>query len=261
VSGGRVVVITGGGGGIGSAMAREFAAAGDRVVACDISLAKAEQAIASLPTGTGTGTGAGAGAAAAYELDVSSEPAVESVFTEILADFGQIDVLCNNAGVGCWTNLEDTSTEAWDRTMAVNIRGMFLCARKVVPAMRASGGGCIVNTASVHSFLSWAGCSVYAASKGAVLAFTRSIALELMEHGIRVNAIAPGTTDTAMFRLGDDGSPIPEAELAEEARMVPLGRVADPREIARVAVFLASDAASFMVGSCVSVDGGATVKL
>jgi NAD(P)-dependent dehydrogenase (short-subunit alcohol dehydrogenase family) len=254
VSGGRVVVITGGGGGIGSAMAREFAAAGDRVVACDISLAKAEQAIASLPAGAGA-------ASAAYELDVSSEPAVESVFTQILADFGQIDVLCNNAGIGCWTNLEDTSTEAWDRTMAVNIRGMFLCARKVVPAMRASGGGAIVNTASVHSFLSWAGCSVYAASKGAVLAFTRSIALELMEHGIRVNAIAPGTTDTAMFRLGDDGTAIPEAELAEEARMVPLGRVADPREIARVAVFLASDAASFMVGSCVSVDGGATVKL
>jgi NAD(P)-dependent dehydrogenase (short-subunit alcohol dehydrogenase family) len=247
----RVVVITGGGGGIGSAMAREFAAAGDRVVACDISLEKAEQAIAELPAGAGF----------ARQLDVSSEAEVDAVFDRVLADLGRLDVLCNNAGIGCWTKLEDTSADAWDRTMSVNVRGMFLCARKVAPAMRAAGGGAIVNTASVHSFLSWAGCSVYAASKGAVLAFTRSIALELMEHGIRVNAIAPGTTDTAMFRLGDDGRPIPDAELAQEAAAVPLGRVADPAEIARVAAFLASDAASFMVGSCVTVDGGATVKL
>jgi NAD(P)-dependent dehydrogenase (short-subunit alcohol dehydrogenase family) len=102
---------------------------------------------------------------------------------------------------------------------------------------------------------------VYAATKGAVLAFTRSIALELLPHGIRVNAIAPGTTDTAMFRLDADGGAIPEAELEQEARGMPIGRVADPREIARVAVFLASDAASFIVGSCVPVDGGMTAKL
>jgi NAD(P)-dependent dehydrogenase (short-subunit alcohol dehydrogenase family) len=123
------------------------------------------------------------------------------------------------------------------------------------------GAGCIINTASVHSFLSWPQCSTYAASKGAVLAVTRSIALELLPHGIRVNGIAPGTTDTAMFRLDTDGSPIPETELAEEASGVPLGRVADPREIAGVALFLATDSASFVVGSCVTVDGGMTVKL
>jgi NAD(P)-dependent dehydrogenase (short-subunit alcohol dehydrogenase family) len=94
-----------------------------------------------------------------------------------------------------------------------------------------------------------------------VLAFTRSIALELLPHGIRVNAIAPGTTDTAMFRLDPDGAAIPEAELEQEASGMPIGRVADPREIARVAVFLASDAASFIVGACVPVDGGMTAKL
>jgi NAD(P)-dependent dehydrogenase (short-subunit alcohol dehydrogenase family) len=248
---GRVVVITGGGGGIGAAMASEFAAAGDRVAVCDISLAKAEEAVGRL----------GAGAGVALQLDVASESAVEAVFDRIVADYGRIDVLCNNAGIGCWTGLDETSAEAWDSTMSVNVRGMFLCARKVAPVMRAAGGGCIINTASVHSFLSWPQCSTYAASKGAVLAFTRSIALELLPHGIRVNAIAPGTTDTAMFRLDTDGRPIPEAELAEEARGVPLGRVADPREIARVAVFLASDAASFVVGSCVTVDGGMTVRL
>jgi NAD(P)-dependent dehydrogenase (short-subunit alcohol dehydrogenase family) len=251
VSAPRVVVITGGGGGIGSAMASEFAAAGDRVVACDISLARAQEAVERLP----------ARAALARELDVASEPDVDAVFDGIVAECGGIDVLCNNAGIGCWTELEATSAEAWDRTMSVNVRGMFLCARKVTPVMRSAGAGIIINTASVHSFLSWPSCSVYAASKGAVLAFTRAIGLELLPYGIRVNAIAPGTTDTAMFRLDDADNPIPEDELAEEARAVPLGRVADPHEIARVAVFLASDAASFMAGSCVTVDGGATARL
>ncbi|PZS14509.1 MAG: hypothetical protein DLM64_01600 [Solirubrobacterales bacterium] len=247
----RVVVITGGGGGIGSAMAAAFAIAGDRVVLCDIVLGAAERAVAELPSGSGV----------ARQLDVAIEADVEAVFDGIVAEFGRIDVLCNNAGIGCWTELDATSAEAWDRTMAVNVRGMFLCARKVAPVMRAAKAGAIVNTASVHSFLSWPSCSVYAATKGAVLAFTRSIALELLPHGIRVNAIAPGTTDTAMFRLDDHGAPLPEAELAEEARAIPLGRVADPREIARVAVFLASDAASFMAGACVTVDGGQTVRL
>jgi NAD(P)-dependent dehydrogenase (short-subunit alcohol dehydrogenase family) len=251
VSGGRVVVITGGGGGIGAAMGSEFAASGDRVVLCDVLPELAQAAVAQLPDGSGF----------ARELDVTSEAAVDQVFDRIVAEFGSIDVLCNNAGVGCWSTLEETSAADWDRTLAINVRGMFLCARKVVPGMRAGGGGCIVNTASVHSFLSWPACSVYAASKGAVLAFTRSIALELLPYGIRVNAIAPGTTDTNMFRFDDDGKPLPEDELAEEARAIPIGRVAQPQEIARVARFLASDEASFMVGACVSVDGGQTVRL
>jgi NAD(P)-dependent dehydrogenase (short-subunit alcohol dehydrogenase family) len=255
MSDGRVVVITGGGGGIGAAMGHAFAAGGDRVVLCDISLDAAQRALEALPAAV-----AGAGHAA-VALDVASEPEVEGAFERILADHGRIDVLCNNAGVGCWTSLEQTTAQAWDRTMAINVRGMFLCARKVSPIMRAAGGGAIINTASVHSFRSWSDCSVYAASKGAVLAFTRAIALELLPHGIRVNAIAPGTTDTGMFRFDPDGAPIPEAELAEEARGLPIGRVAEPHEIARVAAFLASDAASFVVGSCVTVDGGMTVKL
>lgn len=240
---GRVVVITGGAGGIGGAMAAEFAALGDRVVACDIAS----------PTT--------AGGLDARHLDVADEQDVDTVLGQIIADYGTIDVLCNNAGIGCWTNLEDTSAEAWDRTMSVNIRGMFLCCRRVVPDMRSRGSGCIINTASVHSFQSWAGCSTYAASKGAVLAFTRSIAVELIPHGIRVNAIAPGTTDTPMVRLDADGAPVPEAELAKEIRSIPAGRMAAPAEIARVATFLASDSASFLVGSCVVVDGGATVML
>lgn len=246
---GRVVVVTGGGGGIGAAMVREFGAAGDRVVACDISLPSAEAAVA------------GMSSAAARRLDVADEHDVDTVLGQIIADYGAIDVLCNNAGIGCWTNLEDTTIEAWDHTMGVNIRGMFLCARGVVPGMRTKGAGWIINTASVHSFQSWAGCSTYAASKGAVLAFTRSIAMELIPHGIRVNAIAPGTTDTAMVRLDGSGDAIPEAELAEEVRRIPAARMADPAEIARVATFLASASASFLVGTCVVADGGATAML
>jgi NAD(P)-dependent dehydrogenase (short-subunit alcohol dehydrogenase family) len=243
---GRVVLITGGAGGIGGAMAAEFAALGDRVVVCDI---------------TGSGTASDLRGLDARHLDVADEHGVDTVLGQIIADYGTIDVLCNNAGIGCWTNLEDTSVEAWDRTMSVNIRGMFLCSRRVVPAMRSRGSGCIINTASVHSFQSWAGCSTYAASKGAVLAFTRSIAVELIPHGIRVNAIAPGTTDTPMVRLDDTGAPVSASELAEEVRSIPAGRMATPAEIARVATFLASDSASFLVGSCVVVDGGTTAML
>jgi NAD(P)-dependent dehydrogenase (short-subunit alcohol dehydrogenase family) len=247
----RVVVITGGGGAIGSAMAKEFATAGDRVVVCDVSLERATAAIKGLPES----------AAVARRLDVADERDVDTTLGEIIAQYGTIDVLCNNAGIGCWTTLEETSVEAWDHTMSVNIRGVFLCSRKVVPAMRSRGAGCVINTASVHSFQSWPGCSTYAASKGAVLAFTRSIAMELIAYGVRVNAIAPGTTDTAMVRFDASGNPTPEAELADEARKIPAGRIADPAEIARVATFLASDSASFIVGSCIVVDGGMTAML
>jgi NAD(P)-dependent dehydrogenase (short-subunit alcohol dehydrogenase family) len=246
---GRVVVITGGGGGIGGAMAREFVASGDRVVACDVSLPRAEAAVAGLP------------GAVARRLDVSDEHDINRVLEEVLVEHGAIDVLCNNAGIGCWTTLEETSVEAWDRTMSINVRGIFLCSRKVVPSMRRRRSGCIINTASVHSFQSWAGCSTYAASKGAVLAFTRSIAMELIGDGIRVNAIAPGTTDTDMVRLDEKGGSLSDAELAKEVQAIPIGRMADPAEIARVAAFLASDAASFMVGACVAIDGGATAML
>jgi 3-oxoacyl-[acyl-carrier protein] reductase len=248
---GRVVVITGGGGGIGGAMAKEFVEAGDLVVACDISLPRAEAAIHGLPDGR----------SAARRLDVADGRDVDTVLDQIVAEYGAIDVLCNNAGVGCWTNLEDTSVEAWDRTMSINIRGMFLCSRKVVPGMRARRRGWIINTASVHSFQSWAGCATYAASKGAVLAFTRSIAMELIADGIRVNAVAPGTTDTDMVRLDDEGATLSDADLAEEIKAIPAGRMAYPSEIARVAAFLASDAAAYMVGSCVVVDGGTTATL
>jgi NAD(P)-dependent dehydrogenase (short-subunit alcohol dehydrogenase family) len=247
----RVVVIPGGGGGIGTAVAREFAASGDRVFTCDLSLARAELALADVPGRNGT----------ALRLDVTDEHDVDTVLSQILDDAGRVDVLCNNAGIGCWTNMEDTTTAAWDHTMSVNIRGMFLCTRKVVPSMREAGGGAIINTASVHSFQSWPGCATYAASKGAVLAFTRSIAMELIPYGIRINAIAPGTTDTPMLRLDDDGNPVPESQLAEEVQAVPARRVAQPSEIARVATFLSSSDASFVVGSCVMVDGGMTAML
>jgi NAD(P)-dependent dehydrogenase (short-subunit alcohol dehydrogenase family) len=247
----RVVVITGGGGGIGTAMGHAFAAAGDHVYICDQSLERAEATVADLPAGGGT----------ARYLDVANEDQVETVLGEIIADTGRIDVLCNNAGIGCWTNVDETSTQAWDHTFSVNIRGMFLCTRIVVPAMRANRNGCIINTASVHAFQSWPGCAAYAASKGAVLAFTRSTAMELIPHGIRVNAIAPGTTDTAMLRVGSDGRPLADAELAQEINAVPARRIAQPSEIAEVAVFLSTDAASFVVGTCVVVDGGMTAML
>jgi NAD(P)-dependent dehydrogenase (short-subunit alcohol dehydrogenase family) len=250
---GRVVLITGAGSGIGQAMAVAFGEVGAHVAACDI---RPERVAETVEKVTALG-----GCATAHVADVADPEQVARIVREVVVEHGTVHVLCNNAGIGVWTRLEETTPETWDRVMAVNVRSMFLFVRELLPIMKAHGQGAIVNTASVHSFQSWPDCCAYAASKGAVLAMTRSMAMELIPYGIRVNAVVPGTIDTRMVRDGLKNPDHPELELEAEGKTIPIGRLGQPDEIARAAVFLASPAASFCVGACLVADGGMLTNL
>jgi NAD(P)-dependent dehydrogenase (short-subunit alcohol dehydrogenase family) len=250
---GKVVLITGAGSGIGQAMAVAFCAAGAHVAACDIRPDRVAETVAKVQ-----GMG---GLASGHVADVADAVQVARVVGDVVDQHGTVDVLCNNAGIGVWTSLAETTPDSWDKVMAVNARSMFLFVRELIPVMKAHGQGAIVNTASVHSFQSWPDCCAYAASKGAVLAMTRSMAMELIPLGIRVNAIAPGTIDTRMVRDGLKDPEHPELELEAEGKMIPIGRLGRPEEVARAAVFLASPAASFCVGACLEIDGGMLTNL
>jgi NAD(P)-dependent dehydrogenase (short-subunit alcohol dehydrogenase family) len=249
----KVVLITGAGSGIGQAMAVAFCSAGARIAACDIRQERVAETVAKVKEMGGVASG--------HVADVADAEQVARVVSDVLKEHGTVDVLCNNAGVGVWTSLEQTTPESWDRVVAVNARSMFLFVRELVPTLKANRQGAIVNTASVHSFQSWADCCAYAASKGAVLAMTRSMAMELIPFGIRVNAIAPGTIDTRMVRDGLNDPVHPERELETEGKTIPIGRLGRPEEVARAAVFLASPSASFCVGACLEIDGGMLVNL
>ncbi|MDT4982366.1 MAG: hypothetical protein QOG07_4245, partial [Pseudonocardiales bacterium] len=178
------------------------------------------------------------------------------------AEFGRIDVLYNNAGVNSAGSVADAAEDDWDRCFDVNVKGTFLFSRAVVPHLRAAGGGAIVNQGSVAGLVGVPNFAAYCAAKGAVVALTRSMAIDLAPDGIRVNAICPGTVFTPlmepMLRARGDGDL--EAGLAKTVVKYPIGRLGNPEEIARVALFLASDDASFVTGSIVTADGGMTAQ-
>lgn len=249
---GRGAVVTGAGSGIGRAVAQRLASEGAAVLAVDVVAERLEEVVGSIQTAGGR--------AASLVADVADVSAPGTITDEASRELGRIDVLCNIAGVGLWKPMAATTRSEWDRVMAVNVTAPYFLTQAVVPRMAASGGGAIVNVASVHSFASWAECGVYAASKGALLALTRSLAMELIDRRIRVNAVAPGTTDTRMVRDGIDAITL-EQTLREEGQTLPIGRLADASEIAAAVAFLASDDASFTVGACLLVDGGMTARL
>ena len=247
---GKVVLVTGGGSGIGRAAAIAFAREGAKVVVVD---RNAETARATAATIAGEG-----GEASAFEADVSSFANCQAMVDHALATFGALHVAFNNAGIeGPFNpNFTDLSVEDWDRVTAVNHSSVFYAMKAEVPAMRRSGGTAIVNTASAASFLAAPAMPAYIASKHGVAGLTKAAALDLIGEGIRVNAVCPGYTETGMMAalVGMD-------EAAREAfvSQAPIKRVADPAEMAAVVLFLASDAASYLVGSLVRADGGLTV--
>jgi 2-keto-3-deoxy-L-fuconate dehydrogenase len=236
---GCVALVTGAGSGIGAATARRFMEAGATVVGGDLSRATVEEA--------GSGI-------VAVELDVRDEASVERTVERAEA-LGGIDVLVNVAGIGSTTNAPETPVEVWDDVLAVNARGTFLCCKHAIPPMAARGRGAIVNVASVAGLVGLRNRAAYCASKGAVIALTRALAVDHVGDGIRVNAVCPGTVDSPWVRrLVEEAGESLDALRARQ----PLGRLGTPEEIAESVLYLASDAAAFVTGTAFVIDGGLT---
>jgi NAD(P)-dependent dehydrogenase (short-subunit alcohol dehydrogenase family) len=245
---GRVVVVTGGAGDIGRAAATAFAAGGASVVLVDRDENRLEQARAAI-----------GGEKLAVVADVSMEADVRRYVDSAVEWRGRIDVLFNNAGVeGRNAPLAECPAELFDDVIAVNVRGIFLGLRHVLPVMLAAGRGAIVNTASTASFVAHPARGPYSASKHAVLGLTKAAAAEVAAQGVRVNAVCPGAVDTRMSRAiaADVDRERPDEAFARVVPKIPAGRYATPEGIAAVVCFLASDAASYVNGAAWLVDGG-----
>jgi meso-butanediol dehydrogenase / (S,S)-butanediol dehydrogenase / diacetyl reductase len=246
----KIVVITGAGAGIGRATALLCAEEGATVACLDRDAAAAEAVAAAL-----------ARPGMALCADVGAEAEVAAAMRAVAERFGRIDVLLSNAGFGIQGAVTETTEADWDAIFRVNVKGVFLCAKHAIPIMaarieREGGGGVIVNTASNIAIVGIRDRAAYVATKGAVDALTRAMAIDHAAQGIRVNAVAPGPTATSYFEGMLARSNDPEAFTAALAARSPLNRVAQPEEIARAIVFLASDDSSFMLGATLVVDGG-----
>jgi NAD(P)-dependent dehydrogenase (short-subunit alcohol dehydrogenase family) len=244
---GKVTLITGAASGIGRATALLFAREGAAVAITDIN--QAGHAVAEEIIRIG-------GRTIFEHADVTQAADCQRVVERTLREFGGIHVLFNNAGIIRRASVIELSEEDWDRTMSVNVKSVFLMSRQVIPIMAKSGGGSIVNTASGWGLVGGPRAAVYCASKGAVVLLTRAMAVDHGPQKIRVNCICPGDTDTSMLR--NEAQQLGEREdlfLAESARR-PLGRIGKPEEIAHAALYLASDASSFVTGTALVVDGG-----
>jgi NAD(P)-dependent dehydrogenase (short-subunit alcohol dehydrogenase family) len=236
---GKVAIVTGGASGIGKASAEALAAEGARVTMFDVSEELGEQAAADL---TAEGY-----EAAFVPVDVSSEDAVRKAMDR----FERVDILHNNAGIAIRYSVDEQDEEGWQRCMDVNVKGVFLCSKHAIPHMRERGGA-IINTSSVTGITGVRNRAVYSATKGALVALTRNMALDYARYGIRVNCVCPGFTRTP---LADALLRDPE-RLQRLLKLHPLGRLGEPEDIANAVVFLASGRAAWITGQALAVDGG-----
>jgi len=246
--GGKVAIVTGCGRGIGRAIAVRLAAEGAAVVGSQRNAEEGDALLKSL-------------AAEGLELafvagDVRDEGHCERLVTATVERYGRVDVLCNNAGVGLLKSVVDTEREEYERVLDTNLWGLFACSRYAIPHMVAGGGGSVVNIGSVAASVGFATDAAYCASKGAVHALTRQMALDYAPYGIRVNCIAPGPIHTPMIEGSFRRAADPEADRRRVVANIPLGRLGQPEEIAKAALFLAGDDASFITGVVLPVDGG-----
>ncbi len=247
---GRAAIITGAAGGIGGAIAKAFIADGARVLIADRDLAAGEAQAKALGD-----------AAVAFEVDVTQRAAVQAMAQEALARFGRIDILVNNAGIIRKAFVRDMSEETWDAVMDVNLKATFLCSQAVLPTMIDARRGRIINIASIAGKVGEPTASAYSAAKWGVLGFTRSLALEVAPYDILVNAICPGPIPTALGQQGwRDGAEVQGVGLDQVMARVnsrsPLGRLGTVEQVARMALFVASDDCDFTTGAAFNVDGG-----
>jgi NAD(P)-dependent dehydrogenase (short-subunit alcohol dehydrogenase family) len=249
---GQVAIITGGGTGIGEATARLFARQGAKVVLANRRASTGKQEMQWIIDHGGE--------AIFISTDVSDVAQVRNLVDITIQTYGRIDILFNNAGIGVSAPFWKMSEEDWDRMIAVDLTGHFLCAKYVVPHMLAQGGGVIINMSSVLGISTFANQTAYTTCKAGIIGMTKAMALDLADKDIRVNCVVPGSIDTPM--MWDSYSPedLPKVRV-EAAKAVPMGRVAPPEEIASVVLFLVSPAASLITGTTIIADGGLLCRI
>ena len=243
----RVAVITGGGSGIGRACACEFAKEGARVVVADILAGRAEETVELICSAGGR--------ALAVETDVADAASVQALVAETLRAFAAVDVLLNNAAIQVNKTVEDTTVEEWNREIAVNLGGVFLCSKFFLPHLRRTRGA-IVNMSSVNGYFVEPVCAGYCATKAAIIGLTKAMAIDHGKDGIRVNCICPGYIDAGLAEGYFEAQPDPAAARTNAGKLHALGRIGRPEEVAQAAAYLASREASFVTGSALVVDGG-----
>ena len=252
---GKVALVTGAATGIGGATAVAFAKKGALVGLVDVNAAALDERLQEIQAAGGRG--------AAIVADISRADQAKRAAAETVAEFGGIDYLVASAGIQTYGTVVDTDEDTWERTLAVNAKGVYLAAKYCIPEMVKRGGGAVVTVASVQGLFSQPNVAAYAASKGAVIAMTRTMAIDHAGDNIRANSLCPGSVDTPMLRssasLFSPGDP--QSALNEWGGLHTLGRIAQPEEMAKVALFLCSEDASFITGAAIVADGGLTIRL
>jgi NAD(P)-dependent dehydrogenase (short-subunit alcohol dehydrogenase family) len=246
-------IVTGAGSGIGRAIALRLAAEGARVVISDADGETAERVASEAGGESG-------GQHLVRKTDVTDSGEVEALVAAAVEEWGSLDIMVNNAGIGVAGTTTNTSEEDYERVMDVCLRGTFLGMKYAIPAIRDAGGGSVINMSSVAALVGIADRAVYSAAKGAILALTRAAAIDHVEEGVRVNCIAPGTVDTPWIGRITAGYDDPEEARQNMQARQPHGRFVAPEEIAAMAAYLASDEAASVIGACMIVDGGVTAR-
>jgi 2-hydroxycyclohexanecarboxyl-CoA dehydrogenase len=248
----QTVIVTGGGGDIGGATCRRFGSEGARVAVFDLNLEAAEKVAA--------GIRAEGGRAQAFRCDITDRASVDAAVAECEKTLGPIDVLVNNAGWDVFKPFTKTEPAQWDKLIAINLTGALHMHHAVLPGMAARKKGRIVNIASDAARVGSSGEAVYAACKGGLVSFSKTIAREHARHGITVNVVCPGPTDTALFADYKEGAGNPEKLMEAFTRSIPLGRIGQPDDLPGAIVFFASADAAFITGQVISVSGGLTMN-
>jgi NAD(P)-dependent dehydrogenase (short-subunit alcohol dehydrogenase family) len=245
----KVVIITGAAAGIGQAAAIAFAEKDARVVVADIEVEKGKQTSSLI-----------GGDAFFIEINVANSESVKSMVKEVTKRFGRVDILVNNAGIYYQGDVIETPEEEWDKVIAVNLKGVYLCSHYVIPVMLRGNGGVVINVASEAGLVGIAGQVAYNASKAGVISMTKSMAVDFGRQGVRVNAVCPGTTETPMVKNALKKSKDPEKERRKLEEYRPLNRLGRPEEIAAAILAMASDHLGYATGSVLSIDGGYTAQ-